>query len=59
MLHLEFGIQIEQGWQFLHYCLNTNEQNRGYESRSVSQSERISSITKDKQQIIDCKLNAH
>ena len=22
MLHLEFGIQIQQEWQFLHYCQN-------------------------------------
>ena len=23
MLHFEMGIQIKQGWQFLHYCKNT------------------------------------
>ena len=25
MLDLEFGIQIQQGWQFLHYCQNVIE----------------------------------
>ena len=25
MLHLEIGIQIKQGWQFLHYCENAIE----------------------------------
>ena len=25
MLHIEFGIQIQQGWQYLHYCQNAIE----------------------------------
>ena len=36
MLHLELGIQITQGWQFLYYCQNAIEKNKLFSEKFLA-----------------------